>query len=212
MTNACCLLLFFALSPVDAVISRLEQHYNRLEALQALFVQIYRADENSAPREESGTVYLKKPGRMRWEYTRPESKLFISDGKMVYFYAPADRQVTRTPVKESSDLRTPLRFLLGKMNLKRIFARIEMATDLAPLDPGNAVLRALPKPQGENFRQMYLEVDQQSRLRRLVIYEADGSRSEFRLSGEQANPPLDTALFRFVIPAGVEVVDERSGP
>ncbi len=203
------LLLLFALSAVDAVVARLEQHYNRLETLQALFTQIYRADEGSAPREESGTVYLKKPGRMRWEYKRPENKLFISDGKMVYFYAPADKQVTRMPVKESSDLRTPLRFLLGKMNLKRIFERIEIATDMAPLDPGNDVLRALPKPQGENFRQMYLEVDRQDRLRRLVIFESDGARSEFRLAGELGNPPLDGGLFKFVIPPGVEVVDER---
>lgn len=209
----CLLFLLLALPAPDQlenIVRRLEEHYNRLETLKASFVQLYRAEERAAVREEAGTVYLKKPGRMRWEYTRPEVKLFISDGKMVYLYAPEDRQVTRMPARESADVRTPLRFLLGRMNLKRSFGRIEMVQDFAPLDPGNSVLRLLPKSQGERFKELRVEVDQQSRIRRLVIYDQDGSRNDFRLTGEEANPRLDPALFRFVIPPGVEVVDEHA--
>ena len=80
-----CLLLVLAMPPasdqLENVVRRLEEHYNRLETLKASFVQLYRAEERAAVREEAGTVYLKKPGRMRWEYTRPEVKLFISDRK-----------------------------------------------------------------------------------------------------------------------------------
>jgi outer membrane lipoprotein carrier protein len=195
--------------PLDQLVRTIEARYNRIETLKANFTQIYREDERAAPREEAGVIYLKKPGRMRWEYTRPEEKLFVSDGKSVYFYAPADRQVTRMPAAESADVRTPLRFLLGKLNLKRAFQRVEIALDLAPLDPGNPVLRLLPKSRDERFREMCLEVDQQYRIRRLVIFETNGTRSEFRFFGEESNPRLDPALFRFVVPPGVEVVDER---
>ncbi len=192
----------------DALVKGLEQHYNRLETLKAGFTQLYRQDAHAPARQESGTVYLKKPGKMRWEYTRPETKLFLSDGKTVYFYVPEDRQVTRVRAKESSDVRTPLRFLLGRMNLKREF-RVEQARDAAPLDPGNPVLRLVPKRNDERFRELLLEIDQQQRIRRLTVFETDGSITEFRLFGETPNPPLDSAMFRFKIPPGVEVMDEN---
>ena len=207
-----CLVLLLAsptVNDLDRVVRALEARYNGLQTLKAEFVQRYQETDRAPVREEAGVLYLKKPGRMRWEYMRPETKLFVSDGKTVYFYAPEDRQVTRMPAPESADLRAPLRFLLGKLNLKRSFSRVDLAKDAAPLDPGNPVLRLLPKSPQERFRELLVEVDQQSRIRRLVIYEADGSRTEFRLNGEQSNPPLNPALFHFTIPPGVEVVDER---
>src|SRR5258708_7528371 len=204
------LLALFLASPLDALIVRLEAHYNHLESLRAEFVQQYRADDRAPVRAESGTVSLRKPGKMRWDYAKPEPKQFLCDGKDAYFYAPADHQATRFSVKDSSDARIPLRFLLGKLNLRRIFAQIETATDLAPIDPGDAVLRLSPK-KGETFRNVYLEIDAQSRIRRLVIDDGDGSRSDFRLSAEEPNPRLDSDLFHFTAPPGVEIVDERSG-
>ena len=142
--------------------------------------------------------------------TKPEVKQFYCSGKEAYFYAPAERQATRFSVKESTDVRIPLRFLLGKLNLRRIFAKVELATDLAPIDPGDPVLKLWPK-NGETFLDVYLEIDAQSRIRRLVIDDGDGSRSDFRLSAEEANPHLDSNLFRFTAPPGVTIVDERSG-
>lgn len=207
--------LFFlaetAVGPVtaDEVVRVLESHYNRLDSLKAEFVQIYRSDEQAPPRQEAGTLYLKKPGRMRWEYAQPEVKLFLSDGKTIFFYVPQDRQVIRVPVKESADLRTPLRFLLGRMNLKREF-RVELAQNAAPLDPGNPVLRLLPKRNDERFRELLLEMDGRERIRRLKILESNGAITEFRLFGEIPNPRLDNALFQFRPPPGVEVVDENS--
>jgi len=208
------LLAFPPVSPpgsmMDSVIARLEARYNHMEALRAVFVQRYRSTEQSAIREESGVVYLRKPGQMRWDYTKPEAKQFFCSGKEAYFYAPADHQATRFSVKDSTDVRVPLRFLLGKLNLRRIFASVELATDLAPIDPGDPVLKLSPK-KGETFRDVYLEIDAQSRIRRLVIDDGDGSRSDFELSAEEPNPRLDSNLFRFVAPPGVTIVDERSG-
>jgi len=181
-----------------------------MSSLRAVFVQQYRADEQAMAREESGVVYLRKPGQMRWDYSKPEVKQFFCSGKEAYFYAPADHQATRLSVKDSTDARIPLRFLLGKLNLRRIFAKIETATDLAPIDPGDPVLKLWPK-KGETFRDIYLEIDAQSRIRALVIDDGDCSRSDFRLSAEEPNPRLDSNLFRFTAPAGVTIVDERSG-
>ena len=196
---------------VDALVRVLEKHYNRMRTLKANFVQIYRTNERAPSREEAGILYLKKPGKMRWEYTRPEVKLFLLDGKRISFYVPQDGQVIRIPVKRSADLRTPLRFLLGRMNLKRTF-RVELARDAAPLDPGNPVLRLRPKKNRERFRELLLEVDGRQRLRRIKILETNGTITEFRLFGEIPNPPLDSALFRFRLPPGVELIEESRAP
>jgi outer membrane lipoprotein carrier protein len=206
------LLLLFASppDPLAPVIARLETRYNHMDSLRASFTQQYRSDERSAIREESGVVYLRKPGQMRWDYVKPEVKQFFCSGKEAYFYAPADHQATRFSVKESTDARIPLRFLLGRLNLRHIFAKVELAVDQAPLDPGDPVLKLWPK-KGETFRDVYLEIDAQSRIRRLIIDDADGSRSDFHLSAEEPNPRLDSNLFLFVAPPGVTIVDERSG-
>ncbi len=215
MLSAACLLFLLAGSSearheLDQVVRGLEAHYNRLETLKVQFVQLYQAAGRAPAREEAGTLYLKRPGRMRWEYARPETKLFVSDGKTAYFYVPEDRQVTRIRAAQSADLRIPLRFLLGRLHLRRAFGPVEMARDFAPLDPGNHVLRLGPRDPQDRFRDLLAEVDQQSRIRRLVVFEGDGSRSEFRLSGEEPNARLEAGLFRFAVPEGVEVVDERS--
>lgn len=191
----------------EQVVRGLESHYNRLQCLKAQFIQVYRSSPQAPVRQEYGTLYLKKPGKMRWEYASPEVKLFVSDSRTVYFYVPEDRQATRLPVKESGDLRLPLRFLLGRMNLKREF-RVELAVDVAPLDPGNPVLRLTPRRNDDRLRELLLEADARNRIRRVKVTETDGAVTEFRLSAEVADPPLDDAMFRFRPPPGVEVVEE----
>jgi outer membrane lipoprotein carrier protein len=204
------MLLLFGLSaapPAEQVVRALESHYNRLQCLKAQFIQIYRSSPQAPPRQEYGTLYLKKPGKMRWEYASPEVKLFVSDGRTVYFYVPEDQQATRMPVKESGDLRLPLRFLLGRMNLKREF-HVELAGDVAPLDSGNPVLRLTPRRSDDRVRELLLEADARDRIRRVRITETDGAVTEFQLSAETPSPPLDDAMFRFRPPPGVEVVEE----
>src|SRR5271154_4442313 len=94
----------------------LEEHYRHPQTLQAVFLERYSESQKRA-RIESGTVYFKRPGRMRWEYESPEKKLFLADGKTVWFYVPYDHTVTKAPAKESSDWRTPLALLTGKAEL-----------------------------------------------------------------------------------------------
>src|SRR5271165_6273972 len=102
---------------VHALAAAVDEHYNHLRSLQAEFAEVYRG--SGMERTESGTVWLKKPGKMRWEYRSPRDKLFLSDGKDAWFYVPGGRQVRRTAVKKLDDLRSPLAFLLGKTKLEK---------------------------------------------------------------------------------------------
>ena len=102
---------------LQTVAKAVDEHYNRLRSLQAEFTEIYRG--LGMDRTESGTLWLKKPGKMRWEYRSPRDKLFLSDGKDAWFYLPGDKQARKTPVRKLEDLRSPLGFLLGKTRLEK---------------------------------------------------------------------------------------------
>src|SRR5213078_4857872 len=117
---------------VHALARAVDEHYNRLRTLQAEFTEIYRG--SGIERTESGTLWLKKPGKMRWEYRSPKEKLFVSDGKTAWFYVPEDRQARKSSAKKLEDLRSPLAFLLGKTKLQKELRGLSLAPDVEPLE------------------------------------------------------------------------------
>jgi outer membrane lipoprotein carrier protein len=157
-------------------------------------------------RTESGTLLLKKPGRMRWDYDSPSSKLFLTDGSAAWFYVPGERQARKTPVKQLEDLRSPLRYLLGKTKLEKELEGLSVAADVQPLNPGDVVLRGVPKGMRERVAQTLLEVTPDGLISRIVVEELDGSVTEFRFLQQRANVQIRDQQFHFIPPPGVEVV------
>jgi outer membrane lipoprotein carrier protein len=192
----------------------LEEHYRRPRTLQAVFLERYSEGQKQA-RIESGTVYFRRPGQMRWEYDSPEKKLFLVDGKTTWFYVPYDHTVTKAPVKESSDWRTPLALLTGKADLSRLCSEIVLISQRG-IPSGHAVLRCLPKEakglSGENdYTEVLLELDTSSgELARIEIRQPGGIELEYRFGNWQSDIPLAGDLFRFQVPAGVAIVDGAS--
>ena len=202
----------------------LEEHYRHPQTLRAVFMERYSEGQKQA-RIESGTVYFKRPGRMRWEYESPEKKLFLADGKNVWFYVPYDHTVTKAPVRESSDWRTPLALLTGKVELSRLCSRVDLIEQKG-VPAGHAVLRCLPKgekkalaqtessqaaggtPEDTDFTEVLLEVDQSSgELARIEIRRPGGIELEYRFGDWQADIALSEDMFRFQVPVGIAVVD-----
>src|SRR5689334_22525412 len=124
---------------VHAIAQAVDNHYNQLQTLQTEFTETYEGA--GVEREESGSLWLKKPGKMRWEYRSPKEKLFLSDGKDAWFYLPGERQVRKSSMSKLDDLRSPLGFLLGKTRLEKELQGLSFAPDVAPLKPGDFVLR-----------------------------------------------------------------------
>jgi len=122
---------------VHSIASAVDNHYNHLRSLQAEFTEIYRG--NGMDRTESGTVWLKKPRKMRWEYRSPREKLFLTDGQDAWFYVPGERQVRKQPFKKLEDLRSPLGFLLGKTKLEKELKGLSVAPDGLPINPGDKI-------------------------------------------------------------------------
>jgi outer membrane lipoprotein carrier protein len=213
----------------QSVLRALEARYHHAQTLKAAFYERYSEGNNASEGSgESGTVYFSQPGRMRWEYESPETKLFIVDGTNVWFYVPADRTVSRAKVKESSDWRTPLALLTGKSDLAKLCREIEIvdpaksSTNAAnpedsenrPTSPENTVLRCVPKREfpdaDQEIREVLLESDPESHLVRLIIRQPGNLETEFRFANWQENLPVAETMFHFSPPPGVTVVDESA--
>jgi outer membrane lipoprotein carrier protein len=189
---------------LSGLVEGVERSFARMKDFSSDFIQIFE-DPLNRKQQESGHLYMMRPKMMRWEYRSPEEKLFISDGKTVYFYVPADRQVNKEAVKQSFDDRVPLMFLLGQSNLRNEFTRFELL-NAKPFFEGTRVVRMYPKRKTD-FQEILMEVDTADYLiRRLLLTHSDGSRSEFIFSNIRINTGLQASMFDFKVPPGVEVV------
>jgi outer membrane lipoprotein carrier protein len=200
LTAAC-----FAQTDVHAIAQRTDKHYNSLQTLQADFTEIYRGAGIS--RTESGTLVLRRPGRMRWEYRQPREKLFLTDGHTAWFYVPGERQARKTSLKNLDDLRSPLAYLLGRTKLEKEFQGLSLAPDIAPLKPGDIVLRGIPRNANGRISDVVMEIAPDGSFQRLIANEVDGSTTEFRFENQRENMPVSDTRFKFSPPPGVETVE-----
>jgi outer membrane lipoprotein carrier protein len=195
-------------SSADAYVQQFESSYHEVRSLRAEFSQTYTLGART--RIEAGTVSLERGGLMRWDYQRPSPKLFVADGKQVSLYIPEDHQLTRTSLKSSEDFRVPFDLLLTRLNLRRVFARVEMADAALDHEPADHVLRAYPKKEfAEEYTDVLMELGPQFDIRRLIVNYLDRSRMDFRFDHIERNPPLPRSLFQFIPPAGTEIIDQH---
>src|SRR5271165_6716874 len=190
---------------VHALAAAVDAHYNHLRSLEADFTEVYRG--SGMERTESGTLWLKKPGKMRWEYRSPREKLFVSDGRDAWFYVPADRQARKTAAKKLEDARSPLAFLLGKTKLEKELQGLSLAPDIEPLAAENVVLRGVPQALADRVSEILLEITPDHQIARIVIQEVDGAATEYRFAGMKEDVAIGDARFEFRPPAGTETVE-----
>jgi outer membrane lipoprotein carrier protein len=198
-----------ALPNVHAVAKGVDEHYNQLRSLEADFTEIYQG--GGVQRSESGTLRLKKPGKMRWDYRSPEEKLFVSNGKDAWLYLPQEKQARRSALKNLDDLRSPLAFLLGKTKLEKELQGLSFAPDVQTWKQGDSILRGLPRGMEDQVEQLLLEIGPDYRIVRILIQGRDDSITEYRFSNQKENVPLGDKQFEFTPPAGSETVDELAG-
>lgn len=194
---------------VSAVARLVDEHYNHLQSLEADFTEIYQAA--GSDRTESGKLWLKKTGKMRWEYRSPEEKLFVDDGHDGWLYLPAEKQVRKSSMKNLDDLRSPLAFLLGKTKLEKELTGLSFAPDMQTWHLGDVMLRGVPRGWEDRIREILLEVTPEHEIVRILINGADESMTEYRFSNAKENAPVSNAQFRFSPPPGTEVIDGEGG-
>ncbi len=194
---------------VKALAEAVDAHYNHLRTLQAEFTELYRG--SGMERTESGTLWLKKPGKMRWEYRSPKEKLFVSDGKDAWFYVPDDRQARKESAKKLDDVRSPLAFLLGKSRLEKELKGLSLAPDVPPSQAGNVVLRGVPEALSDRVTEIVLELTPDHRIARIVVQDVDGASTEYQFADQKEDGAVEDSRFAFRPPAGTEVAEGELG-
>jgi len=153
-------------------------------------------------RAESGTLTLKKPGRMLWRYDQPAGKVFVLDSKFAWFYTPGDAQAQRIPAKQMDDLRTPLRFLLGHTELKKELDNIAVS-----VTPSGFHIAGVPKGLQARVRQLSLDVSASGEISAMKLEELDGATTSFVFSDMKEDLPVLNSDFLFTPPPGITIVN-----
>jgi len=186
---------------IGSLIKQVQDRYNGAQTLSVHFEERYSIQGHPRP-AETGDLVLKKQGKMRWNYTQPQGKLFISDGKEVYLYTAEDNRVEKVPLKDTEDMRAPLAFLLGRLDMRKEFRdfRTQPGT-------GGTWLGASAKSDRLPYETVEMLVAAEGEIRELKVRGRDDSLLSFVFDNEKVNPQLSDGLFHFTVPAGAEVVD-----
>ena len=179
---------------------RVDKYYNGLHSLRTAFTESFHG--MGIDREESGTLLLRKPGKMHWSYTNPAGKIFLLDGKYAWFYSPGDAQVERVSASQLDDLRSPLRFLLGHTQLQKELEGLTLSET-----PDGLQLSGVPKGMEKRVEKIVLGVSPEGVIQSMSITEIDGAQTAFTFKDSQANVPAPDSDFVFHPPAGVPVLD-----
>jgi len=199
-----CLLCSFSLvagTVLDQLIQRVEDRYNKAQTLAVSFEEDYSLLGHTRPPEE-GTLTLRKKGKMRWDYRRPAGKLFLSDGKSAFLYTSGDNRVEKVPLKDTEDMRAPMAFLLGRLDLKKEFSNFGVRDG-----EGGTWLTGSAKSDRLPYKEVEMLIGPEGQIRKLKILGRDESLLSFSFKDERVNLPVDDRIFQFEIPAGAEVVD-----
>lgn len=187
------------------ILKGVEKRYNSVSTLQATFTQILR-DRGRLRVPQTGTLYLSKPNRTRWEYSGADAgNFFLSDGKFTYEYDKKANSVEREPFKQTEDQRIPLAFLLGRLNFQKDFEeKFETKTD-----GSDTIIALIPRNKNLLFKDIVITVAPDFSIRRVMVNSQEGSVMEYALADEQRNIKLSDTLFKFAAPPGAQVVDVR---
>jgi len=189
-------------APLDTLLKGVETRYNRAKTLQVLFREQY-TPPGKMQRTENGILMFRKPGKMRWDYSQPKGKLFISDGKTLWLYVPAENQAVKMKLKESEDMRAPLAFLLGRLDFDKEFRNIQ-----ARPEGTDTRISAEPKTDNLPYSAVEFVVSPDSRIREVKVTGFDKSIMAFTFDQERVDPQLDGKLFQFQPPKGSQIVEE----
>lgn len=185
---------------LDQVISGLRKTHSELRDFQASFTQ--ELHSHGRTERASGTLFMKMPDKMRWDYVAPRAKALITDGVTLWMYLPDDKQVYVQPLERAMNAKIPLQMLTGKLDFAKDY-RASLLED----EGGRYRLRFRPRKDGTGFRSVTLSVDKKSyQIVGFELVDLFGTRTVVRLDGIRVDTGLAGVRFRYEDKPGVQVV------
>mgnify|MGYP006276504871 CR=1 FL=1 len=188
-----------------ALAAKVQQRYAAIKDIEADFVQTYEGGVLRTRTSERGSVTIKRPGRMRFVYQKPEKKEFVSDGTRLYSYMVADKQVIVSPAPGPDEGDIPASFLAGQSDLARDYT--PSFTALPGAAPGLLTLKLIPKKRSLDYESIGIGIDPKTlQIQFLTAVDSQGGRSSFAFTNVKENQGLTDKQFELRIPRGVDVV------
>ncbi len=197
--------------PAKDVITRIQKYYDSTKDLHARFEQVLESAIGGLPKKASGDVWLKKPGKMRWDYAKPEKKLMVSDGTTLWVYEEEDGQAFKQDMRNST-LPTQVSFLVGEGKLSDEFD----ATIVTPPgigEPTDIVLKMVPKTGTSSYRYLLFIADPKTGIvKGTVIYDQQGGTNKLTFFDVQQNKGVADGKFHWSPPAGTKILSPPRPP
>lgn len=193
------------IDPAEALATKVQRFYDSTKDFSADFIQLYTRVALSRTSESRGAVKVLKPGMMRWDYTQPEAKHFIADGKQLFVYDPEEQHVSIDPKFQIGEQGTSLSFLWGQGKLSDSFG-VKLGDRVALNAPAGAEVLILTPKKDATYVSLALIVDVATgRVDESIIHETTGNTNRFKFSNVRTNGGLTAAAFQFTPPPGVEI-------
>jgi len=191
---------------LDDAVRGVEGAYGRMTDLKAEFTQTAFNKSLNQTIPAAGKVYLKKGGKLRWEYAEPTPQQIVSDGKTIWIYTPQLNQVNTGPAPEA--LAGPAGSFLSGLGKLREHFQVRLLNPAQPKDAdGNVVLDLTPKQPLPTLTRLILSFDPNGwQLRKAMIYDQFENTVTMKFAKLAINSGLEDKLFAFVPPKGAATV------
>ena len=194
-----------ALDP-KAVVEAIQKQYDATDTFKAQFVQRSYLKILGQSQKAEGSVFIKKPGKMKWEYKAPDRQILVSNKQGLWLYLPDEKQVTKMKSQSIYSSNTPALFLAGRGKLTESF-KIGSVTE----KNGIYLAELIPRDKVQNLSKMVILANKKNfQIVGSRVYDNLGNKTEMLFSDTESNPNLDEGLFKFKVPKGVELIDLTS--
>ena len=197
---------------LQQVVDSIQKQYEMMQDLEADFLQESYNKTLQKKQRASGKLYMKKPGRMRWDYQAPEKQIIVADGRFFWWYTPRTGQVVRQKADQAMSSNLAITFMGGMGEMQKDF-KIRFAEPAGGTREDTFTLKLVPARPQASIAHLLLTVDaRQYRTRRIVLQDFYGNTTSIEFSGLKINQGLAQDLFNFTPGPGVQVITPEDFP
>lgn len=195
--------LILSAETLEDIINKVQENYENTTDLEANFTQESLIKTMDKIEKSEGKVYIKRHGKMRWDYKKPKRQEIVIDDGIIWMYQPEQKQVLKAPFSESPQNRTPVSFLYGVGRLKDDF-EIKLSRGSK-----NYILGLTPKGMKGNIEKIFLEVDSKEfNIISFSLFDIYGNKTTITFKDIKVNKGLKDSIFHFKVPEGVRVIEQ----
>ncbi|HEX9665512.1 MAG TPA: outer membrane lipoprotein chaperone LolA [Thermodesulfobacteriota bacterium] len=190
---------------LDTVLNQIQEKYEKINDFSSKFTQEATVKALNKVQRAQGDVWFKKPGKMRWNYSRPTKDEIVSDGITIWFYNEEEKQVIESSLSEVIDTPTTTTLISGLGNLKNLFDA-RFSKNNPAKENSTYFIDLSPKENSEEYSSVTIAVDKDSMLvNTIYLYDPFGNLTTVKLSDMQINNGIPDSLFIFKAPKEAEI-------